>query len=35
MFADFEKAFRQVRASVSSQDLDLYVSWNKQFGSGY
>ncbi|XP_046850421.1 fidgetin-like protein 1 [Xenia sp. Carnegie-2017] len=35
VFADFEKAFRQVRASVSTKDLDLYHSWNKQFGSGH
>ncbi|CAB3979824.1 fidgetin 1 [Paramuricea clavata] len=35
VFTDFEKAFRQVRASVSTQDLDLYVSWNKKFGSGH
>lgn len=32
---DFDNAFKQVRASVSSKDLDLYVEWNKQFGSGH
>ena len=30
---DFEKAFKQVRASVSQKDLEGYIEWNKQFGS--
>ena len=30
---DFEYARTQVRASVSTKDLDAYVEWNKQFGS--
>ena len=30
---DFEKALMQVRASVSPRDLQLYIEWNKQFGS--
>eukprot|EP01027_Heterolobosea_sp_BB2_P013900 GEZU01020002.1.p1 GENE.GEZU01020002.1~~GEZU01020002.1.p1 ORF type:complete len:392 (+),score=81.57 GEZU01020002.1:368-1543(+) len=32
-FTDFELAFKQVRASVSQKDLDIYVEWNKQYGS--
>ncbi|XP_048248695.1 fidgetin-like protein 1 isoform X1 [Haliotis rufescens] len=32
-FPDFQEAFLQVRASVSQNDLDLYINWNKQFGS--
>ena len=31
--ADFEYACTQVRASVSTKDLDAYVEWNRQFGS--
>lgn len=30
---DFEAALRQVRASVSPADLDLYREWNDRFGS--
>ena len=30
---DFEEALSQVRASVSDQDLDLYLDWNQKFGS--
>lgn len=30
---DFEEALSQVRASVSNQDLELYLDWNKKFGS--
>lgn len=30
---DFEEALSQVRASVSNQDLDLYLDWNQKFGS--
>ena len=29
---DFTKALSQVRASVSTRDLDLYVEWNRQYG---
>ncbi|XP_067673584.1 fidgetin-like protein 1 isoform X2 [Haliotis asinina] len=32
-FPDFQEAFLQVRASVSESDLDLYIDWNRQFGS--
>jgi hypothetical protein len=32
-FVDFEKALMQVRASVSTKDLTLYIDWNRQFGS--
>lgn len=30
---DFGKAMSQVRASVSSADLDLYLEWNGKYGS--
>lgn len=30
---DFEEALTQVRASVSNQDLELYLDWNQKFGS--
>ncbi|EFX75995.1 hypothetical protein DAPPUDRAFT_322816 [Daphnia pulex] len=30
---DFDAALCQVRASVSSQDLDLYEDWNRRYGS--
>lgn len=30
---DFDAALCQVRASVSSQDLELYEDWNKRYGS--
>ncbi|XP_013397326.1 fidgetin-like protein 1 [Lingula anatina] len=30
---DFMAGFRQVRASVSEADLDLYIDWNKKYGS--
>ena len=30
---DFDKALTQVRASVSTRDLQLYIDWNSQFGS--
>ncbi|NXO03776.1 FIGL1 protein, partial [Rhinopomastus cyanomelas] len=33
-FLDFESAFRTVRPSVSSKDLELYESWNQTFGCG-
>lgn len=33
MYEDFEAAFHQVRASVSDKDLDLYLEWDKMFGS--
>ncbi|NXK44950.1 FIGL1 protein, partial [Chauna torquata] len=33
-FVDFESAFRTVRPSVSSKDLELYETWNKTFGCG-
>lgn len=31
--SDFLAAMNQVRASVSSNDLDLYLDWNSKFGS--
>ncbi|XP_076354425.1 fidgetin-like protein 1 isoform X2 [Tachypleus tridentatus] len=33
-FEDFLDALRQVRASVSDNDLDSYINWNKKYGSG-
>lgn len=33
MYEDFEAAFHQVRASVSDKDLDLYLEWDRMFGS--
>ncbi|KAA0190928.1 Fidgetin protein 1 [Fasciolopsis buskii] len=30
---DFRAAFGQVRASVSTSDLEHYLKWNKQYGS--
>ncbi len=30
---DFEEALSQVRASVSDQDLVLYLDWNQKYGS--
>ena len=30
---DFEEALMQVRASVSNNDLELYLDWNQKFGS--
>ncbi|KFO33028.1 fidgetin-like protein 1 [Fukomys damarensis] len=33
-YVDFENAFRTVRPSVSSKDLELYEDWNKTFGCG-
>lgn len=29
---DFENSLRQVKASVSDQDLDLYKDWNERYG---
>ena len=34
VFRDFDAALHQVRASVSEKDLDLYLQWNKLYGSG-
>ena len=34
VYTDFDAAFLQVRPSVSEKDLDLYVQWNRQYGSG-
>ncbi|BFZ23961.1 hypothetical protein BsWGS_26999 [Bradybaena similaris] len=33
MYEDFEGALLQVRASVSSKDLQLYTDWNQTYGS--
>ncbi|XP_074642561.1 fidgetin-like protein 1 isoform X2 [Tubulanus polymorphus] len=33
MYNDFDEAFNQVRASVSTKDLDLYVKWNECYGA--
>jgi len=32
-YEDFLDALKQVRASVSQKDLDIYLEWNKQYGS--
>jgi SpoVK/Ycf46/Vps4 family AAA+-type ATPase len=32
-FQDFVDALKQVRASVSDRDLNVYMEWNKQYGS--
>ncbi len=32
-FQDFKDAMGQVRASVSSADLESYYKWNSSFGS--
>ena len=31
---DLLAALRQVKASVSSQDLEMYADWNAKFGAG-
>ena len=33
-FCDFVDALDTVKPSVSDKDLDLYLEWNKTFGSG-
>ncbi|XP_038248838.1 fidgetin-like protein 1 [Dermochelys coriacea] len=33
-FLDFDNAFKTVRPSVSSKDLELYENWNQTFGCG-
>ncbi|XP_004616237.1 fidgetin-like protein 1 [Sorex araneus] len=33
-YIDFENAFRTVRPSVSSKDLELFENWNKTYGCG-
>ncbi|NXA40451.1 FIGL1 protein, partial [Eudromia elegans] len=33
-FLDFESAFKTVRPSVSTKDLELYETWNQTFGCG-
>ncbi|XP_006136421.2 fidgetin-like protein 1 [Pelodiscus sinensis] len=33
-FLDFDNAFKTVRPSVSSKDLELYEHWNQTFGCG-
>lgn len=33
-FEDFQSALKRVRASVSSCDLDVYLKWDKTYGSG-
>ncbi|XP_044858923.1 fidgetin-like protein 1 isoform X2 [Mauremys mutica] len=33
-FLDFDSAFKTVRPSVSSKDLELYENWNQTFGCG-
>ena len=32
-YRDFEEAMSQVKASVSDKDLQMYLDWNKNFGS--
>ncbi|XP_071948209.1 fidgetin-like protein 1 isoform X2 [Antedon mediterranea] len=34
LFKDFQAALKTVRPSVSQQDLNIYLEWNKQYGSG-
>ncbi|XP_077992201.1 fidgetin-like protein 1 [Glandiceps talaboti] len=34
LYQDFEEALRNVRPSVSQKDLDVYLEWNQQYGSG-
>ena len=31
---DFVAALPNIRASVSSEDLQMYVEWNRRFGTG-
>jgi hypothetical protein len=33
LYADFETALTEVRASVAPKDLLFYEEWNKTFGS--
>lgn len=33
-YTDLQDALRQVKASVSEKDLDLYLDWDKKFGAG-
>jgi SpoVK/Ycf46/Vps4 family AAA+-type ATPase len=32
-FDDFQMALKQVKASVSNKDLQMYHDWNSQYGS--
>ena len=32
--SDFDNALKQVKASVSTKDLELYLEWDNQYGSG-
>lgn len=32
--SDFHSALKHVRPSVSLNDLEVYVNWNKTYGSG-
>ena len=32
-YTDLLSALRQVKASVSQQDLDQYIEWDKRFGA--
>lgn len=34
VFQDFDNAFKTVRPSVSSKDLEVYDTWNQTFGCG-
>nr|XP_006819549.1 PREDICTED: fidgetin-like protein 1-like [Saccoglossus kowalevskii] len=34
IFQDFQDALLNVRPSVSEKDLDVYLEWNQQYGSG-
>lgn len=33
MYKDFVDALRQIRASVTEQDLQFYIKFDKEFGS--
>ncbi|XP_070539815.1 fidgetin-like protein 1 [Ptychodera flava] len=34
VYEDFEEALTNVRPSVSQKDLEIYLEWNKMYGSG-
>jgi len=33
-YEDFTAALRQVKATVSAKDLDMYLEWNELYGAG-
>ena len=34
LYRDFEAGLQMIKPSVTENDLDLYIEWNKQFGCG-